>query len=63
MKYPKLPEPTIIDGRMFYTAGDMRTFAKLAIEINSDFEDDYEPSTQPQNSKSVDDLLNIFGMK
>lgn len=26
MNYPPLPPPTIIDGRMVYTAGDMRAY-------------------------------------
>ena len=28
MTYPPLPEPTVIDGRRLYTAGDMREYGQ-----------------------------------
>lgn len=31
MTYPPLPEPTVIDGRRLYTAGDMRAYGDACV--------------------------------
>ncbi len=62
MRYAPLPEPTIIDGRRMYTTGDMRAFVGACDRLNHP-EDHEDLAVRPSDVKSVDDLLNIFGMK
>lgn len=57
--YPKTPEPTIIDGRMVYTYGQLKQYAKDAVELNTDYYED-EPATKPISSDS-NPFGNIFG--
>ena len=59
MIYPKLPEPVILDGRMVYTSGQMRQFAKEAVELNTD---DYCDAPYQEQSLSSDNPFgDIFG--
>lgn len=65
---PPLPLATVIDGRSLYTAGDMRAYYDLAILSTTDEFPDEQPeqineTLNEASSKSVDDLMNMFGMK
>ena len=64
---PPLPLATVIDGRSLYTAGDMRAYYDLAILSTTDEFPDEQPeineALNEASSKSVDDLMNMFGMK
>ena len=65
MKPPKLPEPTIVDGRRLYTAGDMREFWKAGVEYGMQFEPytPAEPTEAGKYTSAVQDLFSKFGMK
>lgn len=57
MKYAKLPEPTVINGRMFYTAGECREFGKQCVELNLEIKEEYvQSSTKPDK-----DFFDVFG--
>lgn len=45
-----LPEPTIIDGRMLYTAGDMREYARLCMDSVRK----HEPPTTKRDTPAYD---------
>jgi hypothetical protein len=59
IKLPPLPEPVFVDGRLLYTRAALLEFGKRC--YNTDREDWLDESLQ--SSHSVDDLMNIFGMK
>jgi hypothetical protein len=69
MKRPSLPPATIVDGRSLYTSGDMRAYYDLALSTAHDeFTKPDDTITKPASSASIDDisiddLMNIFGMK
>ena len=63
-----LPAATVIDGRSLYTAGDMRAYYDLAWSSATNEFPDEQPeqineTLNEASSKSVDDLMNLFGMK
>ena len=64
MKRPPLPPATIVDGRSLYTSGDMRAYYDLALSTSPDeFIDPDDTITNSASTASIDDLMNIFGMK
>jgi hypothetical protein len=63
MKRPPLPPATIVDGRSLYTTADMRAYYDLALSTTHDEFTEPDDYTQPASSASIDDLMNIFGMK
>ena len=59
LKLPPLPEPVFVDGRLLYTRAALLEFGKSCYELDRE-----EWLDEPlQSSHSVDDLMNIFGMK
>lgn len=46
-KLPKLPEPTIVDGRQLYTAGQLREYGAACFELGENYIPEYEP--QPKS--------------
>ena len=66
MKLPKLPTPESVDGRLLYTAGQMREYGKRCFEAGMQyepFEPYVAPKGVPQGSGVVDDLMSMMGMK
>jgi len=64
MKRPPLPPATIVGVRSFYTAADMRAYYDLALStVHDEFIDPDVTNTKPASSASIDDLMNMFGMK
>ena len=64
MKRPPLPPATIVDGRSLYTSGDMRAYYDLASSTAPDkFTEPDDTITKSAQTASIDDLMNIFGMK
>lgn len=64
MKRPPLPPATIVDGRSLYTSGDMRAYYDLALSTAPDeFTEPDDTITKSAQTASIDDLMNIFGMK
>lgn len=65
MTQPKLPEPENIDGRMLYTAGQMRAYGKVCAEAYMASIDasriKSNASGQPKND-TVDFLRGMMGM-
>jgi len=64
MTLPPLPEPTIVDNRRLYTAGDMREYGKAC------FESGMQGTTiagraenETPRSAAVDELMRSMGMK
>lgn len=41
MTYPPLPEPTVIDGRRLYTAGDMRAYGDACVNACREADSEY----------------------
>lgn len=65
MTYPPLPEPTVIDGRRLYTAGDMREYGQACAESEM-LEIDksrMKNNASGQPSPEVERLFGTFGMK
>lgn len=63
MTYPPLPEPTVIDGRRLFTAGDMRAYGLACADAQrSTPEPDDCTVTNTQPSPEVERLFGIFGM-
>jgi len=64
---PKLPTPTIIDGRMVFTSGQMREYGELCFEQGKLFDAENIPVEDTTkvgtDSTFVDELMSIFNMK
>ena len=63
MKLPTLPEPTIVDGRTLYTAGQMREYGKRCYEAGLLVEPTVPGYTKTPHSDAVNDLMSRMGMK
>lgn len=68
MKYPPLPEPTVIDGRRLYNAGDMRAYGDKCVDACREADSEYsKPPTNMQNetgySTAFDSLFSAMGIK
>ncbi len=68
MTYPPLPEPTVINGRRLYTAGDMRAYGDACVNACREADSEYSepPTTQrdtPGYRAAFDDLFSTLGIK
>ena len=66
MTYPPLPEPTIIDGRMLYTAGDMRAYGAAcgeSVMCQVDASRIKNNASGQPKTDTVDFLRGMMGMK
>jgi hypothetical protein len=65
MTYPPLPQPTVIDGRRLFTAGDMRTYGQACADAERDRLEsaDYTKSNKASDSQDIDFLRGMMGMK
>jgi len=66
MTYPPLPEPTVIDGRRLFTAGDMREYGQACADAERDrLESDVPIGTNNASSDSteVEFFRGMFGLQ
>jgi len=65
MTYPPLPEPTVIDGRRLYTAGDMREYGQRCFADGMTCKpasgSQYPRESKTPLSPEVEMLADIFG--
>ena len=63
MTFPPLPTPTVIDGRMLFTAGDMRAYGQACADAERDrLESDDYTESKTLASQDVDWLMSKMGM-
>ena len=67
MKFPKLPTPESVDGRLLYTAGQMREYGRECAEAFMGEVDasrvSHNASGQGGYGAAFDDLFQKMGMK
>ena len=65
MTYPPLPDPTIIDGRSLYTAGQMREYGTACQGLITEavIESRVKHNASGQYPSDLDSLRALFGMK
>lgn len=64
MIFPPLPEPTVIDGRRLYTAGDMRSYGQACADAErARLESVEHTDTKTPDSADIDWFLKGMGMK
>ncbi len=67
MTFPPLPQPTVIDGRRLYTAGDMRAYGQACADAERDrLESDVPIGTNnnaSSDSPEVEFFRGMFGMQ
>lgn len=66
MRLPLLPPPTVVDGRLLYTAADMRNYGQKCFEAGGGDPEPHSPIPPKKplkDGEAFDFLMETFGMK